>query len=118
MLAAHRIKARVVGQGATVGGLRRILAGTQCATVYVSPKREAAAVVVAATGLLTSRSPGADPGTDVTHPTDGRPVAAVLVPGQVITAANVAAVVSDGYVSGDQLCAGGLAASCRAAGIG
>ena len=56
VLQKHNLKVPVTGQDATVDGLRNILTGDQCMTVYKPVKAEAAAAAAAAIAPATART--------------------------------------------------------------
>jgi D-xylose transport system substrate-binding protein len=102
----------VTGQDATDAGLGDILAGTQSMTVYKSIKQEAETAAKVAVGLATG-----DSGivrqvakTTVSNGTIGIP--SVLLTPQVITKANVSAVVNDGGATWSAICSGIPAGDC------
>ena len=108
-------KVPVTGQDATVEGLQNILNGDQCMTVYKAIKKEADAASELAISLIKGEE-GETNGT--TKDTEGnRDVPSVLLEPQAITAANVKDVVTDGFVTKEQLCTGAFAAKCTEAGI-
>jgi D-xylose transport system substrate-binding protein len=105
------------GRGATVIGLRNILDGYQCMTVYEPVYVEAQAAVVAALYVRAGRKV---PRSLVRARTDNRDreVPSILLPPLSVTAANIAStVVRDGLVPVSTLCEGSHAAACAAAGI-
>jgi D-xylose transport system substrate-binding protein len=105
----------VTGQDATAQGLRNMLNGDQCMTVYKDVKAEASAAAKLAIGLA-KREPG-DTSTTVHDPVGNRDVDAILLDPKAITRANMRDVIDDGYVSAGDVCAGEFAAKCAAAGI-
>jgi D-xylose transport system substrate-binding protein len=111
----------VTGQGATLAGLGNILRGYQCGTVYKPVYREAEAAAALAAYLRADvRPPAALVDGIARDRVEGRPVPAVLVAAEWVTASNMAStVLADGFVKADQLCAApyGTAAACEAAGI-
>ncbi|MDI2130438.1 sugar ABC transporter substrate-binding protein [Yinghuangia seranimata] len=108
-------KVPVTGQDATTQGLQNILAGDQCMTVYKPIKQEADALSKLAIALAKKQTPTAP---DKVHDPDGnRDVPSVLLEAQSIFKANVKDVVTDGYVTKQELCAGEFAAKCAEAGI-
>ncbi|MGA4542045.1 sugar ABC transporter substrate-binding protein [Uniformispora flossi] len=108
-------KVPVTGQDATTEGLRNVLAGDQCMTVYKPIKQEADAVSRLAIGLAKGEKPTA-PGT-VHDPEGNRDVPSVLLEPQSIFKANVNDVVKDGYATKQDVCAGDLAAKCAEVGV-
>jgi D-xylose transport system substrate-binding protein len=108
-------KVPVTGQDATVEGLQAILAGDQCMTVYKAVKKEADAAASLAIDLANGRE-GKTTGT-LHDPEGKRDIPSILLEPLAVTKANVKAVVDDGYVTREQLCAGAYAAMCKTAGI-
>ena len=105
----------VTGQDATVQGLQNILMGDQCMTVYKDIRQEAdaaahLAIVLARGGRATGLSTRRDP-------TTGREVPSILLQPVAIDKTNLKDLVTDGFVSKAELCAGDLAPWCARAGI-
>ncbi|MEN3360208.1 MAG: D-xylose transport system substrate-binding protein [Mycobacteriales bacterium] len=92
----------VSGQDATAGGLDNIMSGTQCFTVYKPVTGEADVAVKLASEILTGQQPTA-PAT-IKDPTSGRAVPSFLATPTVITKANVALPVTDGYLTAAAVC--------------
>ena len=109
-------KVPVTGQDATVQGLQNILAGDQCMTVYKAIKKEAQAAADLAVTLAKGGSPSTATGS-VKDTETSRDVPSVLLAPQLITKANVKAVIDDGYVTKAELCTTAYAAMCTQAGI-
>ena len=105
----------VTGQDATVQGLQHILAGDQCMTVYKAIKKEADAAAELAIALATGEK-GTTNNT-VKDPETGKDVPSVLLEPQAIFKENVKDVVTDGYVTKEELCTGDFADKCTEAGI-
>ena len=105
----------VTGQDATVQGLQNVLNGDQCMTVYKAVKKEADAASKLAIGLAKGEQQTA-PDT-IKDPESGKDVPSVLLQPVAITKDNVNDVVTDGYVTKAELCAGSYAAKCTAAGV-
>jgi D-xylose transport system substrate-binding protein len=105
----------VTGQDATVEGLQRILAGTQCMTVYKSVREEANALAELAVALINGEE-GETTG-EVEDTEGGRQVPSVLLKPQAIFRDNVKDVVDDEFVSADDLCTGEFAEACTELGI-
>jgi D-xylose transport system substrate-binding protein len=108
-------KVPVTGQNATVEGLRNVLTGDQCMTVYKRTKLEAQTAANIAVQLMRGQKPpvGAkvrDPETNLEIPFNG--LAAVP-----ITAGEVKDVVADGFVESGQLCTGPYQELCRKYGV-
>ncbi|MEO3927428.1 substrate-binding domain-containing protein [Micromonosporaceae bacterium B7E4] len=108
-------KVPVTGQDASVQGLQNILAGDQCMTVYKAVKKEADAAAELAIALAKGERKAAP--TTVKDPEGNRDVPAVLLEPKAIYKENVKDVVTDGYVSKEELCTGAFAAACTEAGI-
>ncbi len=115
VLQRNNLKVPVTGQDATVDGLRNILTGDQCMTVYKPVKAEADAAAAAAIALASGQEP-ATTGT-VKDIASGRDVPAVLVAPVAITIDNISVPIDDELVSADDVCRG-LEQQCKAAGIG
>jgi len=95
-------KVPVTGQDATPDGLRSVLVGDQCMTVYKAVKKEAAGAAAAAIALLKGTSVQTTGTTKDT--TAGRDVPSILLTPEAITAANVKDVVADGFVKASDIC--------------
>ncbi|HYN95360.1 MAG TPA: substrate-binding domain-containing protein [Pilimelia sp.] len=105
----------VTGQDASLAGLRNVLAGQQCVTVYKAIGRLARAAADVAVAL--ARGEKADPARFLRDPQSGRQVPAVLLEPRAITKANLKVVVDDGLVTPGDLCGGDFAELCKTAGI-
>jgi len=106
----------VSGQDATVGGLDNIMSGTQCFTIYKPVTGEADVAIKLASQILAGQQPTA-PATTM-DPTTGRSVPSFLAIPTVVTKANVARPVTDGYVTAAAVCpTAALAQLCAANGI-
>ncbi|MEU8223619.1 substrate-binding domain-containing protein [Kribbella sp. NPDC048915] len=109
-------KVAVSGQDSTAGGLDNVMAGTQCFTIYKPVAGEADVAVDLAAKILSGQKPSAP--TTVKDPTTGREVPAYLADPTVITKANVARPVDDGYVSAAAVCpTPAIAKLCAANGL-
>jgi D-xylose transport system substrate-binding protein len=108
-------KVPVTGQDATVEGLRNILAGDQCMTVYKAIKKEADAAAKLAVALAKGET--VDTGQSVKDPESGKDVPSVLETPVAIFKNNVKDVIADGYVTKEELCEGDFAKLCTDAGI-
>ncbi|MEH0846309.1 substrate-binding domain-containing protein [Micromonospora sp. CPCC 205711] len=108
-------KIPVTGQDATPQGLRNILAGDQCMTVYKAIKEEAKAASDLAIALANGER--RETGQTVRDPESGRDVDAILLTPRAIYKADVAQVIADGYVTRDEVCGGEYARLCAGAGI-
>lgn len=104
VLQANNLQVPVTGQDATVEGLRYILQGDQCMTVYKAVRTEAQAAAAAAIALANGEEPETT-GT-VTDTESGREVPAVLATPVAIFADNVNDVVADGYQTFADVCTG------------
>jgi D-xylose transport system substrate-binding protein len=112
-------KVPVTGQDATVEGLQRVLAGTQCVTVYKNTQLEADAASKLAIALIKGDEAEADSlvtGTvqDTVSKTD---VQSVLVTPEGIYKDGVKKVIDDGFQPKDKVCTGQFAQLCTQAGI-
>jgi D-xylose transport system substrate-binding protein len=114
VLKKNNLQVPVTGQDATLDGLRNILAGDQCMTVYKAIKKEADFASAAAIALIKGQQPQTTSQVDDTQ--TKKKVAAILADPVAIYASNVKDVVADGYVDKAKLC-DGLTAQCTAAGI-
>ncbi len=109
-------KVAVSGQDATAGGLDNIINGSQCFTIYKPVAGEADVAIKLASQILDGQKPTA-PAT-ITDPTNQRAVPSYLADPTVITKANVALPVTDGYVTYAAVCSTpALVTACAAAGI-
>jgi D-xylose transport system substrate-binding protein len=104
----------VTGQGATLQGLQNILVGDQCMTVYPAVKQQADAAADLAVSVAQGNTELAG---SVIDPQSGADIPAVLLAPEPITFANVKALVDEGYVTKEKLCAGAFAGPCGFAGI-
>ncbi|MDX3006406.1 substrate-binding domain-containing protein [Kribbella solani] len=95
-------KVAVSGQDATAGGLDNVMEGTQCFTIYKPVAGEADVAVKLAGQILSGQKPTA-PAT-IKDPTTGREVPSYLASPTVITKANVAQPVKDGYETAASVC--------------
>jgi D-xylose transport system substrate-binding protein len=106
----------VSGQDATAGGLDNIMAGTQCFTIYKPVTGEADVAIKLASEILAGQQPTAPATTK--DPTTGRAVPSFLATPTVITKANVALPVTDGYLTAAAACpTPALVRLCAANGI-
>ena len=106
----------VTGQDATVQGLQNILAGDQCMTVYKAIKQEADAAAELAIALAKGDQPTTTTGL-MKDPESGRDIPSVLLRPKTITKANVKDVITDGFVTREEVCTGSFAALCTENGI-
>jgi D-xylose transport system substrate-binding protein len=106
----------VSGQDASAGGLDNIMTGDQCFTIYKPVAGEADVAVKLASQILAGQKPKAPATTK--DPQTGREVPSYLSAPTVITKANVAAPVTDGYVTYAAVCSTpALVTLCTANGI-
>jgi len=109
-------KVAVSGQDATAGGLDNIMAGTQCFSIYKPVAGEADVAIKLASQILAGQKPTAPATTK--DPTNGREVPSYLATPTVITKANVALPVTDGYLTAAAVCSTpALVKLCTANGI-
>jgi D-xylose transport system substrate-binding protein len=104
-LAGHVL---VTGQDATVGGIQRILEGTQAMTVYKPIIKEATAAAQVAAALRDGKDVSSLPGYSTTqNPMGKASIPSVLETPEAVDKTNVATtVVADGYVTKQQICTG------------
>lgn len=110
----------VTGQNATPAGLRAVLAGYQCGTVYRPVYAEAQAATAAAIYLRAGISVpiSLTRGLTTTDTASHKAVPSVLVRPIWVTTVNMnSTVIADKFVSASQLCKGRYGPACRAAGI-
>jgi len=109
-------KVAVSGQDATTGGLDNVMSGTQCFTIYKPVAGEADVAIKLASEILAGQKPTAP--AETKDPTSGREVPSFLADPTVITKANVALPVTDGYVTAAAVCpTAALKTLCAANGI-
>jgi D-xylose transport system substrate-binding protein len=109
-------KVAVSGQDSTPGGLDNIMSGTQCFTIYKPVAGEADVAIKLAGQILAGHKPAASATTK--DPSGGREVPSFLAAPTVITKANVAKPVTDGYVTPAAVCTtSALQKLCSANGI-
>ena len=109
-------KVAVSGQDASAGGLDNVMSGTQCFTIYKPVAGEADVAIKLASQILAGQKPTAP--TTTKDPVSGREVPSYLADPTVITKANVALPVTDGYVTAAAVCpTAALQALCAANGI-
>jgi D-xylose transport system substrate-binding protein len=117
VLKKNNLQIPVTGQDATPEGLRNILAGDQCMTVYTAVKDEAKAAADAAVALLNGETPDTG-GTTLEDTESGRQVPSVLLPVVAIYRDNVKQVIDDGFVAAADVCTPEVASVCTELGIG
>jgi D-xylose transport system substrate-binding protein len=112
-------KVPVTGQDASVEGLQRILAGTQCMTVYKNTDLEADAASKLAIAQANQDQDAADAlVTGTVKDTEANvDVDSVLATPQAIFADQVKDVIADGYQTAADVCTGDYAADCTKYGV-
>ena len=112
-------KVPVTGQDASVEGLQRILAGTQCMTVYKNTDLEADAASKLAIALANQDQDAADAlVTGTVKDTEANvDVDSVLATPQAIFQDQVKDVIADGYQTAADVCTGEYAADCTKYGV-
>jgi D-xylose transport system substrate-binding protein len=112
-------KVPVTGQDASVEGLQRILAGTQCMTVYKDTNLEAKAASDLAIALINGdKDTAASLATGTVKDTElGVDVPSALATPEIIYKDGVAKVISDGFQSADDVCTGAYAKLCTDNGV-
>jgi D-xylose transport system substrate-binding protein len=109
-------KVAVSGQDATAGGLDNIMNNTQCFSIYKPVAGEADVAMNLANEILEGQQPKAP--TTIKDPTNGRQVPSFLAKPTVITKANVALPVTDGYLTYASVCSTpALVKTCTTNGI-
>jgi D-xylose transport system substrate-binding protein len=112
-------KVPVTGQDASVEGLQRILAGTQCMTVYKNTNLEADLASKLAIDIIKGDKAGADSLADKTvkDTTTNQDVKSALATPEAIFKDNVKKVIDDGFQKASDVCTGQYAKACTDAGI-
>jgi len=112
-------KVPVTGQDASVEGLQRILAGTQCMTVYKNTDLEAEAASNLAIALAQGDQDAADALVtgEVEDTEAGVMVPSVLATPESIFKDGVKGVIDDGFQKAADVCTGEYAKFCKEAGI-
>jgi D-xylose transport system substrate-binding protein len=112
-------KVPVTGQDASVEGLQRILAGTQCMTVYKDTNLEAKAASDLAIALINGDQDKADSlaSGSVEDTELGKDVPSALATPESIFKDGVAKVISDGFQSKEDVCTGAYAKLCTENGV-
>ncbi len=107
------------GQDASWAGLRNILAGYQCGTVYrpIWLEAQAAAALAMYVRAGITPPPGLLNGNFMDPQTDASVASALLTPEWVTTLNMKSTVIADGFLSASSLCSGNYALDCSAAGI-
>ena len=114
VLADAGLTVPTTGQDATVDGLRAILEGTQCMTVYKPVVEEANGAVAAAVALLSGADLTSIANTTINNENADIPYVQAKI--QSIFLDDVHIPVDDGFVSADEVCSG-LETQCADAGI-
>lgn len=112
-------KVPVTGQDASVEGLQRVLAGTQCMTVYKDTNLEAEAASALAIALINGDKDAADAmvtGT-VTDSVTEEEVPSVLATPESIFTENVKDVIADGFQPKEDVCTGKFEKLCADNGV-
>jgi D-xylose transport system substrate-binding protein len=112
-------KIPVTGQDASIEGLQRILAGTQCMTVYKDTNKESTAVAELAIDLINGDTDKADAlaSRTVKDTETGKDVPSVLATPEAIFQDSVKKVISDGFQKASDVCTGPYAAPCTKYGV-
>jgi D-xylose transport system substrate-binding protein len=105
----------VTGQGATVQGLRNVLSGDQCLTIYKQLKPEAYTAASVAAKLFKGEKPTV--GGTIQDPESGASIPFANIPPIPVEAEQVKDVVADGSVTKKELCTGAYAALCEQYGV-
>ena len=110
-------KVPVTGQDASVEGLQRVLAGTQCMTVYKDTALEAKAASDLAIALIEGEDAASLATSEVEDTETGEMVPSVLAEPESIFAENVKDVIADGFQSKEDVCSGEFAQACAKNGV-
>jgi len=120
-LAANNLagKVPVTGQDASIEGLQRILAGTQCMTVYKNTNLEADLASKVAIAVIKGDKAGADElaNKTVADSTTGKDVKSALATPEAIYKDGVKKVIDEGFQKASDVCTGEYAKLCTEAGI-
>jgi D-xylose transport system substrate-binding protein len=120
-LAANNLagKVPVTGQDASIEGLQRVLAGTQCMTVYKNTNLEADLASKVAIAIIKGDKSGADAlaTKTVKDTTTGKDVKSALATPEAIYKDGVKKVIDEGFQKASDVCTGEYAKLCTAAGI-
>ncbi|WP_189158922.1 sugar ABC transporter substrate-binding protein [Lentzea pudingi] len=114
VLKKKNLRVPVTGQDATVDGLRAVLGGDQCVTVYKPVRDEAEAAARLAIAVARGDLSGADDLAtgNLRDPVSRRDMKSVLLGATLIKKENVRSLVTEGIVKPAELCAGALAPAC------
>jgi D-xylose transport system substrate-binding protein len=112
-------KVPVTGQDASVEGLQRILAGSQCMTVYKNTNLEADAASKLAIDLTKGDKASADALAtgSVKDTVTGKDVKSVLATPEAIFQDSVKKVTADGFQKAADICTAEFAAACKKYGV-
>ena len=112
-------KVPVTGQDASIEGLQRILAGTQCMTVYKNTNLEADLASKLAIAVIKGDKSTADSLADKTvmDTTTNKEVKSALATPEAIYKDGVKKVIDDGFQKASDVCTGQFAKFCKDAGI-
>ena len=110
-------KVPVTGQDASKEGLQRILAGTQCMTVYKAIKKEADAASQLAIAVIQGKDASSIATGKVMDTKLKKEVPSALETPQAIFKDNVKVPIDDGFQTKADVCIPEVAAACAAAGI-
>lgn len=109
-------KVAVTGQDATLQGLRNVLSGDQCLTIYKRLKSEAYTAASLGAKLFTGDSPKFS--DQIQDPESGAFIPFSSIPPVSIEANQVKDVVAEGFVTKKELCAGSYLSLCTKYGVG
>nr|WP_256239448.1 substrate-binding domain-containing protein [Lentzea flaviverrucosa] len=114
VLKKKNLRVPVTGQDATVDGLRAVLGGDQCVTVYKPVRDEAEAAARLAIAVARGDLEGADDLAtgNLRDPVARRDIKSVLLGATLIKKDTVRTLVTEGIVKPAELCAGALAQVC------
>ncbi len=105
----------VTGQDATLQGIQNIVAGDQCMTVYKAIKKEADAASALAISLLNGEAPT---GVTASVNNESRDVPSILLQPVAVTKSNIKDYLGEAdFPKKEEICAGKLAAKCKAVGL-
>jgi D-xylose transport system substrate-binding protein len=112
-------KVPVTGQDASIEGLQRVLAGTQCMTVYKNTNLEAELASKIAIAVIKGDKSAADALATDTVPdsTTGKDVKSAFATPEAIYKDGVKKVIDEGYQKAADVCTGEYAKACTDAGI-
>jgi len=120
-LTANKIagKVPVTGQDASIEGLQRVLAGTQCMTVYKNTNLEAELASQLAIAVINGDEAEADALADqtVADSETGEDVKSALATPEAIYQDGVKKVIDEGFQTAADVCTGAYAKLCQDAGI-